>query len=130
MTRVRSLGSTSTSKCRQPGSLRASRAFSSAIFIQRSTFSGLIRISTCSTNIDTPSGFRICRRHLGPDPLDDQAVVLGTAVGGEVEHRPLEIGGEVDVSVAHDHLVVLGLALHCDLAGGSDDERMAEHAKA
>src|SRR5437868_6074336 len=51
MTLVFSFGSTSTSNWRQPGSLRASRAFSSAIFIQRSTFSGLMRIFTTRTNM-------------------------------------------------------------------------------
>src|SRR5690349_17110036 len=51
MTLVLSLGSKSTSKRLQPGSLRASRAFSSAIFIQRSTFSGLMRMFTTSTNM-------------------------------------------------------------------------------
>src|SRR5436305_1082864 len=48
---VLSFGSTSTSNCRQPGSLRASRAFSSAIFIQRSTFSGLTLMFTTRTNM-------------------------------------------------------------------------------
>src|SRR6476469_4952933 len=48
---VLSFGSTRTSNCRHPGSLRASRAFSSAIFIQRSTFSGLILMFTTRTNM-------------------------------------------------------------------------------
>src|SRR6266571_2436973 len=54
MAAVRSFGSTSTSNCRQPGSLREWAAFSSALAMKLSTFSGLMRRSTDRTNISTP----------------------------------------------------------------------------
>src|SRR3954469_8166896 len=56
MTLVRSAGSTSTSKPLQPGSFLAFAAFSSTIAMKRSTFSGLIRISTCSTKVIVSPG--------------------------------------------------------------------------
>src|SRR5581483_3834264 len=42
------------------------------------------------------------RRNFGADALDDQAVVLWAPVGGEVEHRLLQIGCKVDVAVMAD----------------------------
>jgi hypothetical protein len=56
--------------------------------------------------------------------------VLGTAVGGEIEHGPLEVRRQPDVAIEADHLVLLGLRAHRDLAGRRDDERVAEHAEA
>src|SRR3712207_2905737 len=122
MTWVLSFGSTSTSNCLQPGSLRAAAALSASLFMNDSTFSGLIRISTCRTNI---SSLRVRGRDFRPDALDNEPVVLGPAVRGEVEHRLLQVRGEVDVGVADDDLVLLRLALRRDLAGGRDDERVA-----
>src|ERR1700704_5914668 len=54
MTLVRSSGSTRTSNCRQPGSLREWAAFSTALGRKLSTFSGLMRRSTDRTNMATP----------------------------------------------------------------------------
>src|SRR3954471_5071678 len=125
MTFVLSLGSTRMSNWRQPGSLRAALPFSTHFFMNASTFSGLILMLTCSTNMR--DSLFVGGRDFGADALDDHLVMLGSAVGGEVEHRFLEIGGEVDVGVVADHLVLLGLALDRYFTGRRNDERVAEH---
>src|SRR6185436_4639318 len=51
MTDVLSSGSTSTSNCRQPGSLRAALAFSTHFCMKLAMFSGLILIFTCRTRL-------------------------------------------------------------------------------
>src|SRR3954469_20796830 len=128
MTLVLSLGSTRMSNWRQPGSLRAALPFSTHFFMNASTFSGLILMLTCSTNMR--DSLFVGGRDFGADPLDDHLVVLRPAVRGEVEHGLLQIGGEIDVGVIADDLVLLGLALDRYFASRRDDERVAEHAKA
>src|SRR4249920_799316 len=62
------------------------------------------------------SGASAPERLAGPDPLDNELVVLRPPVRGEVEHRLLEVRGEIDVAVEANHLVGLGRRLHRDLA--------------
>src|SRR5205809_3362321 len=122
MTLALSFGSTSTSNWRQPGSLRASRALSSAIFIQRSTFSGLMRIFTTRTNI---GGFLLApystRALLGLHHLHEQ-------LDQELDARARLARDRGELDAAEEALLGLAALLDApvDVGGAMVDERQVD----
>ena len=56
--------------------------------------------------------------------------MLGSPVGGEIEHGLLDEGAIVQIAFGRDQLVVQGFAAGHDLAGGRDDDAAAQHGMA
>src|SRR3989304_3555565 len=103
MMEVLSSGFTSTSNCRQPGSLRAARAFSSAFCMNESTFSGFIRIFTCSTRLISSPWFYVIIRPLAPVAQLDRVLGYEPRGRGFKSCRARQIFNELRATVeAHD----------------------------
>lgn len=70
------------------------------------------------------------QRLAGAGALDDQPVVLGPPVLGEIEDVLAEVVAQREVGVDDEHLVFLALRLRDDLPAGRDDGGAADHVEA
>src|SRR5207249_168555 len=99
----------------------------------RGSFAEVSAVPRIATTLRRRRGARpqsVAQRLAGAGALDDQPVVFGPPVLGEVENVLAEGVAQREVAVDRDHFVVLGHALRGDLAGGRDDTRAADHVKA
>src|SRR5205085_451869 len=65
-------------------------------------------------------------RRLSSSSAGDQAVVLNTAVAGEIEDRGLAEDRCIEIAGMDQQLIIIGLRLDSDLAIGIDDQRASE----